>query len=137
MDFISKLFWSALFFGIGVYIIKHFQIGHTNASLAALFVICFLYALIPDFNKDNSFFGLIMVLVAGVGVWFYFVKHYILPTILVFLGLAIVYYLAQKKERMESLFTGVIFSIPLWFINPIYAVFGFLGFFSVWVGNRL
>jgi len=137
MDFITKLFWSAIFFGIGVFIIEHFQIGHTNASLVALFVICFLYALLPDFNSDHSLYAPIMVIVAGIGIAFYFIKHYILPTLLIFTGLAVVYYLAQDKKRMGSLFTGLVLTIPLWFINPIYAFFGFLGFFSTWIGNRI
>ncbi len=137
MDFISKLFWSTIFFGIGVFIIKNFQIGHTSAGLVALFVICFLYALIPDFNMQSSWSGPIMFIIAVIGVVFYFIKHYILPTLLVFAGLAVIYYFAQTKERMSSLPAGIVFAIPLWFINPVYALFGFLGFFSVWLGNKI
>ncbi|MEI8364680.1 MAG: hypothetical protein WCF78_04475 [archaeon] len=137
MDFISKLFWSAIFFGIGVFIVRHFEIGHTNASLVALFLICFLYAFIPDISIDNPLYGPMMFIIAIIGVVFYFIRHYILPTLLIFGGLAIFYYLSQKKERISSLPAGILFALPLWFINPIYAIFGFLGFFSVWFGEKI
>jgi hypothetical protein len=86
---------------------------------------------------ENSWYGPIMFIIAIIGVVFYFIKHYILPTLLIFGGLAVIYYLSQKKERISSIPAGILFAIPLWFINPVYALFGFLGFFSVWFGNRI
>ena len=145
-----RLFWVVIFFLVGTFIISKVHVANTTASIAALGIICLIYSFLPELHLENQWFqdnyGWIFLVIIAIGVFFYLrssVFHQgsavfdILITLFIFLGLSVVYFLVQKKERMSSLMSGVIFSAPLYFLNPLYAIYGFLGFFAVWVSTKV
>lgn len=113
----------------------------SSIPLFFLITIFVLFLFLPDisnennfFNKNQKFISVILFLIAfGL---FLFNKQFLVPLIII--GLTLLFILFTTKTTLfNSISTGIYMAIPLFFINPFYSLFGFLGFLSFWVSTKI
>jgi hypothetical protein len=137
---LTRLFIALVFF----YLAYRLLIGITALSDIPLFIIIIIFAIymfLPDISNPNNFFNInknifaIGILIISLMFLFFTKLSLVSFIILILLGLFTIF--TKNQEFAKSVYGGLIMSIPLYFINPLFFIFGFLGFFSFWISNKL
>ncbi len=115
--------------------------GLSNIPLIILIGIFCIYLFLPDISNDNNLINqnqsilFFLILISSVVVYI-LTKLLLIPIIIFGLGILLIF-LTTKPNLFKSLTTGIYLSAPLFFINPFYFLFAFLGFFTFWLSSRI
>lgn len=138
MNSIIKFTIAIVMFFIAFILLNNLRVFSIPIFTALVFFI--IYYFIPDMgsssnivNENKMIFGFLVIVLAIV---FLFTTKLILTSLLLILGLIILWVLMNNQKVISSLSTGFLLSFPLILLNPVYFIFAFLGFFTSWLTNR-
>jgi len=104
-------------------------------------IICLLYSLLPDLDKNNSWIknklNLIcfyLILILGL---FYFVNRDVIYPIMILIGAEVVLLLVKHRGIFHSIIFGILLACPLLLVNPVYFIAGIIGISSHWLADKL
>lgn len=119
--------------GIGIFSIfffinqtyKFFDLSLIDIIIS--FFIVFIYSQMPDIDqqgsKINNWSNIGLV---ALGIYSIFLKqYYVAVAMFVFIGIL---QMVHHRLFIHSIVSGLIFSSPLYFINPIYSIFAFVSY---------
>lgn len=113
----------------------------SNIPLVILIFIFISFLFLPDVSTENNFinknqkmFALLLFLTA-IGVYIYTNLLLIPLTIIGFILILI--FLTTNPTSFKSITTGIYLSAPLFFINPFYFLFAFLGYLTYFISSKI
>ena len=139
------LFASILFIIFYMFFADILKITGPNTFVA--YVICALYSLIPDLDLKSSwikgqFNNLVLYAIVILGIIYLFVSQEI--TLVIIMGVLVLFalllFLMKHRDVLHTPLIGVIFAIPLLFINYpgiAYFISGCIGFLSHWLLDKI
>ncbi|MCK9292628.1 MAG: hypothetical protein WCY27_00420 [archaeon] len=135
-----RLFIGALLF----YIIYRTLAGITDIIAYPIYILILtfvIYMFIPDMANDSNAIksnknqiGLISIIVIA---FILLVSKFIVNGVTFLIIIIIFALLIKNRKIFQSFPAGLLLSSPLYFINPIYFIFAFVGFLSFWISNKL
>lgn len=139
------LFASILFILFYMFFADILKITGPNTFVA--YVICALYSLIPDLDLKSSwikgqFNNFVLYAIVILGIIYLFVSQEI--TLVIIMGVLVLFalllFLMKHRDVLHTPLIGVIFAIPLLFINYpgiAYFISGCIGFLSHWLLDKI
>jgi hypothetical protein len=119
----------------------------TGPNTFVAYVICALYSLIPDLDLKSSwikgqFNNFVLYAIVILGIIYLFVSQEI--TLVIIMGVLVLFalllFLMKHRDVLHAPLIGVIFAIPLLFINYpgiAYFISGCIGFLSHWLLDKI
>jgi hypothetical protein len=119
----------------------------TGPNTFVAYVICALYSLIPDLDLKSSwikgqFNNFVLYAIVILGIIYLFVSQEI--TLVIIMGVLVLFalllFLMKHRDVLHTPLIGVIFAIPLLFINYpgiAYFISGCIGFLSHWLLDKI
>jgi len=133
MNKIGHIFFAVVFFTAIYYIVSKYLPIRPEYFIISL-MICLLYALIPDLDKQDSWIKkkldviiFYCILVLGV---FYFVNADVIYPIIILIGIEIMLLTTKHRGFLHTYAFALIISAPLLFVNFIYFGAAMIGIFS-------
>ena len=139
------LFASLLFIVFYFFFVDILSITGPNVFLA--FIFCVLYSLIPDLDLKSSWIKgqfniIVLYAIVVLGIIYFFVSQNFTYLLIISVLILIEIFLLLVKHRdiLHSPIVGVLFALPLLFIdypNLIYFIAGSIGILSHWLLDKI
>lgn len=135
MNKLGHILFSTLFFTLIYYIVSKYLFFEKH-TIIFLYIIFIVYSLLPDIDKNNSWIRRQLKIVILFLILFFasisIINSDKIALIIVILLILIELFLTFVKHRgiIHTFFFGIIISLPLLFISPIYFFSGLLGFIA-------
>lgn len=124
-----------------IYVILVDSTSLSNIPLVILIGIFSIYLFLPDISHEKNIFNknkkIITILLFISSFIVYFITNLLLIPLLIIAGTLIFIYLTSNSSIHNNITTGLYLSVPLYFINPFYFLFAFLGFLSFWIASKI
>ncbi len=140
MNKFGHIFIAGVLFTLIYYLVSFYYPLRPEFFIISL-IICLIYALIPDLDKNNSWIKkkldiiiFYSILVLGV---FYFVNHDVIYPIILLIGVELILLLTKHRGFLHSFTFAVLIASPILLINRIYFVAAMIGILSHLLMDKL